>query len=83
MCLKVSVYICYVSVGNLAPGPPPTFQPPSLPRPFFIQLLQYTLQRETRVVEFGGGAWIGAAAVAAAVAGKIAAARQRQEGFML
>ena len=35
----MSVYICYVSAGNLAPAPPS--------RPFFIQLLQYTLQRET------------------------------------
>lgn len=53
MCLKVSVCICYVSAGNLAPLPPP--------RPFFIQLLQYTLQRETRVVEWGMGvAWIAA-----------------------
>lgn len=45
VCLKVSVY---VSAGNLA-------SPHLPPRPFFIQLLQYTLQRETNVVEWGWG----------------------------
>lgn len=41
MCLKVSVYICYASVGNLAPTPPP---PPTSQAIFHPTAAVYTAE---------------------------------------